>query len=51
MEFAVSPDQRDLIDVHSYGEVDEMHKNPVFATLFVDWMAAARVVDPCFKRA
>jgi hypothetical protein len=35
----------DLIDVHAYGEIDELHKNPVFAAPFLAWMAAAHVID------
>lgn len=34
----------DMIDVHSYGGVGELEKNPVFAANLVDWMAAAEVV-------
>jgi hypothetical protein len=34
-----------LTDVHSYGEIDELHKNPLFAAPFVDWIAAGHVVD------
>ncbi len=35
----------DMIDVHSYGWVDELKKNPLFAPSFIDWVAAAHVVD------
>ena len=35
----------DIIDAHSYGSVDELEKNPFDAPTFVDWMAAAHVVD------
>jgi hypothetical protein len=34
-----------LIDVHSYGGIDELHKSPLFAPSFVDWMAAGHVID------
>ena len=34
----------DLIDVHSYGGVGELEKNPVYAANLVDWIAAAHVV-------
>lgn len=34
----------DLIDVHSYGGVDELGKNPMYAANLLDWMAAAQVV-------
>ena len=35
----------DMIDVHSYGGVDELEKNPLYAPTFIDWMAAAHVID------
>lgn len=34
----------DLIDVHSYGGVGELEKNPVYGANLVHWIAAARVV-------
>ena len=34
----------DLIDVHSYGGVAELERNPVYAANLVDWIAAAQVV-------
>ena len=34
-----------IIDVHSYGGVDELKKNPLYAPTFLDWIAAAQVVD------
>ncbi len=33
----------DLIDVHSYGKVGELERNPLHAANFVDWIAAAHV--------
>lgn len=35
----------DIVDVHAYGGVDEMEKDPHLAPTFVDWMAAAHVLD------
>jgi hypothetical protein len=35
----------DIIDVHSYGGVDELEKDPSSAPNFIDWIAAAHVVD------
>ena len=35
----------DMIDVHAYGGADELEKNPLYAPTFVDWMAAAHVID------
>ena len=35
----------EIIDAHSYGSVNELEKNPFDAPTFVDWMAAAHVVD------
>jgi hypothetical protein len=34
----------DIIDVHSYGTVDELKNNPLYAPNFADWIAAAHVV-------
>ncbi len=34
-----------VVDVHSYGAIDEVRKNPLYAASFVDWIAAAHVVD------
>ncbi len=34
----------DLIDVHSYGGVAELEKNPIYAANLVHWIAAAQVV-------
>lgn len=34
----------DLVDVHSYGGVGELEKNPVYAANMVDWIAAAQVI-------
>jgi hypothetical protein len=34
----------DIIDVHSYGGVGELEKNPIFAANLVHWIAAAHVV-------
>jgi hypothetical protein len=34
----------DLIDVHSYGGVGELERNPIFGPNLVHWMAAAQVV-------
>ena len=31
--------------MHSYGDIDELKKNPLYAPTFVDWIAAAQVVD------
>jgi hypothetical protein len=33
----------DIIDVHSYGGVGELEKNPIFGPNLVHWMAAAQV--------
>jgi hypothetical protein len=33
----------DIIDVHSYGAVNELQKSPLNAPTFVDWIAAAHV--------
>jgi hypothetical protein len=35
----------DIIDVHSYGGVSELEKNPLYGPNLVSWMAAAQVVD------
>jgi hypothetical protein len=35
----------DIIDVHSYGGSDELSKNPLYSSSFIDWIAAAHVVD------
>lgn len=35
----------DIIDVHIYGGVDELRKNPIYAPSFLDWIAAGHVVD------
>ena len=40
----------DMIDVHAYGGVDELEKNPLYAPTFVDWMAAAHVDRPAIER-
>jgi len=34
----------DIIDVHSYGGVGELERNPVFGANLVDWIAAAQIV-------
>ena len=34
----------DIVDVHTYGEVDELRRNPLFAPTFLDWAAAAHVI-------
>jgi hypothetical protein len=34
-----------LIDVISYGGIDELHKNPSFAPTSVDWIDAGHIVD------
>ena len=31
--------------MHTYGGVNELEKNPLYAPTFVDWIAAAQVVD------
>jgi hypothetical protein len=33
----------DMIDVHSYGGVGELEKNPIYSANIVDWIAAAQV--------
>ncbi len=33
----------DMIDVHSYGGVDEIEKNPIYSANMVDWLSAAQV--------
>jgi hypothetical protein len=35
----------DLVDVHSYGNADELGKNPIYAANIVDWIALAQIVD------
>jgi len=35
----------DIVDAHAYGGIDELQKNPLNAPTFVDWMAAAHVID------
>ncbi len=35
----------DLVDVHSYGDMGELEKNPIYAANFIDWIAAAQVID------
>ena len=35
----------DLIDVHSYGEIGELEKNPLITANMMHWMAAGQVVD------
>ena len=35
----------DMIDVHAYGGIDELENNPLYAPTFIDWMAAAHVID------
>jgi hypothetical protein len=35
----------DVVDVHSYGKVDELRINPRVAANFADWIAVAHVVD------
>jgi hypothetical protein len=34
----------DIIDVHSYGGIGELEKNPLFTSNLIHWMAAAQVV-------
>ena len=34
----------DIIDVHSYGGVGELEKNPIYGANLVHWIAAAQVV-------
>jgi hypothetical protein len=34
----------DLVDVHAYGGIGELEKNPSIAPTLVDWMAAAHVI-------
>lgn len=34
-----------IVDVHAYGGIDELEKNPLYAPTFVDWIAAAQVAD------
>jgi hypothetical protein len=33
----------DMIDVHSYGGIGELEKNPIYSANIVDWIAAAQV--------
>ena len=35
----------DIVDVHAYGGVNELEKNPLNSATLVDWIAAAHVVD------
>jgi hypothetical protein len=35
----------DIVDVHSYGTVDELKANPLYAANYADWIAVAHVVD------
>jgi hypothetical protein len=35
----------DVIDVHAYGGIDELKKNPLYAPTFLDWMAAGHVIN------
>jgi len=35
----------DIIDVHSYGGVGELERNPLYGANLVNWLAAAQVVD------
>jgi hypothetical protein len=35
----------DIIDAHSYGRVNELEVNPLYAANMVHWIAAARIVD------
>src|SRR5665213_12160 len=35
----------DIVDVHAYGGIDELRKSPLSAPTFVDWIAAAHVID------
>ena len=35
----------DIIDVHSYGVVDELEMNPSTAPTFIDWIASAHVAN------
>jgi hypothetical protein len=35
----------DIVDAHAYGGFDEFEKNPLYAPTFVDWIAAAHVID------
>ena len=34
----------DIIDVHSYGSINELENNPLYAPIFTDWIAAAHIV-------
>jgi len=34
-----------IVDVHAYGGIDELEKNPLYAPTFIDWIAAAHVID------
>jgi hypothetical protein len=35
----------DIIDVHAYGEVNELEKDPFYTPTLIDWMAAAHIAD------
>ena len=35
----------DIIDAHSYGGTGELDKNPLYGPNFIDWLAAANIVD------
>jgi Cellulase (glycosyl hydrolase family 5) len=35
----------DLIDVHSYGNIGDLQKNPIYAANIVDWIAPAQIID------
>jgi hypothetical protein len=35
----------DIVDAHAYGGIDELKKSPRVAATFVDWIAAAHVID------
>jgi hypothetical protein len=35
----------DIIDAHSYGGFGELEKNPIYAANFINWIAAAQVVN------
>ena len=35
----------DIVDAHAYGGIDDLEKNPLYTPTFVDWIAAAHVID------
>jgi hypothetical protein len=35
----------DIVDAHAYGGIGELEKNPLSTATFVDWIAAAQVID------